>query len=40
MHCALLYERHRRELHALRARKLMRRVYDTAALEESNDSLV
>ena len=40
MHCAMLYERHRREQHALRARKLMRKVYDTTAMEEKTKTLV
>jgi len=40
MHCAMLYERHRREQHALRARKLMRQVYDTSAMEEKIKTLV
>uniref|UniRef100_H2YER6 Uncharacterized protein n=1 Tax=Ciona savignyi TaxID=51511 RepID=H2YER6_CIOSA len=39
MHCVMLYERHRREQHALRARTLQRKVYDTEALEESNSNL-
>ncbi|XP_078488646.1 hamartin [Ciona intestinalis] len=39
MHCVMLYERHRREQHVLRARKLQRKVYDTEALEETNQNL-
>nr|CAB3267290.1 hamartin [Phallusia mammillata] len=40
IHCAMLYERHRREQHSIRARKLMRKVYDTAALEARNKTLM
>ena len=40
MHCAMLYERHRRDQHALRARKLMRNVYDTTAMEEKMKTMV
>ncbi|XP_076814571.1 hamartin-like isoform X2 [Clavelina lepadiformis] len=36
MHCAMLYERHRREQHALRARKLMRKVFQ---LQEKIDEM-
>lgn len=40
MHCALLYERHRREQHATRARRLMRKIYECSSLEERNKALV
>lgn len=39
MHCTLLYERHLREQHATRARRLMRKVYEFSALEQKNETL-
>ncbi|XP_017546688.2 TSC complex subunit 1a isoform X1 [Pygocentrus nattereri] len=39
MHNQLLYERHKREQHALRNRRLLRRVINATALEEQNSSM-
>lgn len=40
LHNHLLYERHKREQHALRNRRLLRRVINATALEEQNISMV
>lgn len=40
LHSHLLYERHKREQHALRNRRLLRRVINATALEEQNNSMV
>uniref|UniRef100_A0A8B9LWJ6 TSC complex subunit 1a n=1 Tax=Astyanax mexicanus TaxID=7994 RepID=A0A8B9LWJ6_ASTMX len=39
LHNQLLYERHKREQHALRNRRLLRRVINATALEEQNNSM-
>ncbi|XP_036454091.1 TSC complex subunit 1a isoform X5 [Colossoma macropomum] len=39
LHNQLLYERHKREQHALRNRRLLRRVINATALEEQNSSM-
>ncbi|TSV94908.1 Hamartin [Bagarius yarrelli] len=39
LHNLLLYERHKREQHALRNRRLLRRVINATALEEQNNSM-
>ncbi|KAK2845441.1 hypothetical protein Q7C36_010295 [Tachysurus vachellii] len=39
LHNHLLYERHKREQHALRNRRLLRRVINATALEEQNNSM-
>ncbi|XP_039252160.2 hamartin-like [Styela clava] len=39
IHCALLYEQHRRQQHAIRARRLMRKIYESSALQERNKAL-
>ncbi|KAF5901008.1 hamartin-like isoform X1, partial [Clarias magur] len=39
LHNRLLYERHKREQHALRNRRLLRRVINATALEEQNNSM-
>lgn len=40
LHNQLLYERHKREQHALRNRRLFGRIVNTTALEEQNNSMV
>ncbi|XP_060763390.1 TSC complex subunit 1a isoform X2 [Neoarius graeffei] len=39
LHNYLLYERHKREQHALRNRRLLRRIINATALEEQNNSM-
>ncbi len=40
LHNQLLYERHKREQHALRNRRLFGRIVNATALEEQNNSMV
>lgn len=40
LHSQLLYERYKREQHAVRNRRLLRRVINATALEEQNNAMV
>lgn len=40
LHNQLLYERYKREQHALRNRRLLRRIINATALEEQNNAMV
>lgn len=39
MHCTTLFERHKRQQHTLRGRRLKKKVYECVALEEKNKAL-
>lgn len=39
LHNQLLYERHKREQHAVRNRRLLRRIINATALEEQNNAM-
>lgn len=39
MQCALLFEQHRRQQHATKARRLMRKIYESSALAEKNNTM-
>lgn len=39
LQCALLFEKHRRKQHATKARRLMRKIYESSALSERNQTL-
>lgn len=39
LHNQLLYERYKREQHAVRNRRLLRRIINTTALEEQNNTM-
>lgn len=40
LHNQLLYERYKREQHAVRNRRLLRRIINATALEEQNNAMV
>jgi tuberous sclerosis protein 1 len=40
LHNQLLYERYKREQHAIRNRRLLRRIINATAMEEQNNSMV